>query len=365
MNCGIELFVVILSKSVVLMLGHFNSIIAMASNAAKQAKLPMAAASSPNDENDPKKPTIRSCESTSVAAYCAVPSAIRTVLPDLKQLGKYYGIYTAIGTLFLLVLKDHIRGHKTNDFIDSLYMTVVTMTTVGYGDLYPHGIVPELVCSVLITAGMLLFGIAVKIAAKYLVFKQQAVLLNALHVSQKIGPTEALNEIETLKIDYTKCMISLAVMGVHFVIGVFVLCTVEKMEFEDAFYCAISTMTTVGFGDESFSTEFGRAFGMIWVFTGTSCVGQLLLYIVEVYIDIEAKKFVKWVIASNVIDRNGIEAADDLEKDKAHEAADFILYKLKDTGKIKQENISSSTKNLDVDDRSVLNVIPTQSSEKK
>ncbi|GMJ11559.1 hypothetical protein HRI_004825100 [Hibiscus trionum] len=290
------------------MLGHFNS-------------MPMAAAGSPNltnDENDPKETTIPSCKSNSVAANCAVPSAIRTVLPDLKELGKYYGIYTGIGTLCLLVLKDHIRGHKTNDFIDSLYMCVVTMTTVGYGDLYPHGIVPELVCCVLIAAGMLLFGIAVKIAAKYLVFKQQAVLLNALHVSRKIGPTEALHEIETLKIDYTKCMISLAVMGVHFVIGVFVLCTVEKMEFEDAFYCAISTMTTVGSGDESFSSEFGRAFGMIWVFTGTSCVGQLFLYIVEVYMDIEARKFVKWVITNNVIDVNEIETIDDIKKEKVY-----------------------------------------------
>ncbi|KAE8733535.1 Calcium-activated outward-rectifying potassium channel 1 isoform 1 [Hibiscus syriacus] len=349
------------------MLGRFNSIIAMASNAAKQAKLPMADAGFPNltnIENDPKETTIQSCKSTFVTANCAVPSAIRTVLPDLKKLGMYYGIYTGIGTLSLLVLKNHIRGHKTNDFIDSLYMCVVTMTTVGYGDLYPHGIVPELVCSVLITAGMLLFGIVVKIAAKYLVFKQQAVLLNALQVSRKIGPMEALNEIENLKIDYTKCMISLAVLGVHFVIGVFVLCTLEKMESDDALYCAISTMTTVGFGDESFSSEFGRTFGTIWIFTGTSCLGQLFLYMAEVYTDIEAKKFVKWVIASNVIDRDEIEAADDLEKDKVHGAADFILYKLKDTGKIKQEDISSTMQDLDIKDRSVFNAIPARPSEK-
>ncbi|GMJ11558.1 hypothetical protein HRI_004825000 [Hibiscus trionum] len=340
------------------MLGHFNSIIPLAYNAAKRTKLPMAA-------NDPKETTIQSSNATSVAANRVFPSTIRTVLPDLKKLGMYYAFYTVVATLSLSVLMNHMRGHKTNNFIDSLYMCVVTMTSVGYGDLFPGSVVSQLVCSVLIAGGMLLFGIVVKIAAKYLVFKQQAVLLNSLHVARKIGPTDALNEIETLSIDYNKCIVSLFVMGVHFVVGIYVLCTVEEMEFDNAFYCASSTMTTVGFGDVSFMSESGRMFGMIWIFTGTSCVGQLFLYIAEVYTDIEAKKFVKWVISNNVIDRNEIKAADDLEKDKVHRAADFILYKLKDMGKITQEDISSAMKDLGVDDRSVFDVIPSQSSEKK
>ncbi|KAK8591652.1 hypothetical protein V6N13_031688 [Hibiscus sabdariffa] len=348
----------------------FNSIMPLASNAAKQTKLPMAAAGSPNpnltnDENVPKETIIQSSKAASVSANRAFPSTIRTVLPDLKKLGMYYGFYTGVATVSFSILMNHMRGHKTNNFVDSLYMFAVTMTTVGYGDLFPGSTVSQLVCSVLITGGMLLFGIVVKIAAKYLVFKQQAVLLNALHVARKIGPTEALNEIETLNIDYTKCMISLIIMGVHFVTGIYVLCTVEEMEFDKALYCAFSTMTTVGFGDVSFMSEFGRTFAMIWILTGTSCVGQLFLYIAEVYTDIEAKKFVKWVIASNVIDRKDIEASDDVEKDKVHGAAEFILYKLKDMGKIKQEDIASAMKDLNVDYRSVFDVIPSQSSEKK
>ncbi|KAE8679160.1 Protein TIC 20-v [Hibiscus syriacus] len=257
----------------------------------------MAAAGSPNltnDGNDSKEKSTQSFKSASVAANRTVPSAIRTVLLDLKKLGKYYGIYTSLGTRSLLVLKDHIGGNKTNDFIDSLYMCVVTMATVGYGDLYPHATSGAAQCP---ACG-----------------------------SRKIGPIEALKEIETLNIDYTKCITSLIVMAVHFVIRILVLCTVEKMEFDDAFYCAVSTMTTVGFGDKSFSCAFGRMFGMIWIFTGTSFVCQLCLYMAEVYTDIEAKKFVKWVIAGNVIDRNEIEDADDLEKDKVHGLISALCY---------------------------------------
>ncbi|XWS27734.1 hypothetical protein CRYUN_Cryun25bG0006000 [Craigia yunnanensis] len=349
------------------MLGHFNSITAMASNAAKQAKLPMAAGSPTltNDENAHKKKSFQSCK-TSVAARCAPPmSTIRSDFPDIKRLGIYFGIYMSVGTTCFYTLRNHIRGHKTNDFIDALYLCVVTMTTVGYGDLVPHSFLSQLVCSVFITVGMCLVGIVVKIAANYLVVKQQMVLVNALHMARKIGPMEALEEIESLRINYIKCLISLIAMAVHFVLGVFVLVTVEGMDFTDAIYCACTTMTTVGFGDESFSSEFGRMFAVFWISTGTSCLGQLFLYIAEVYTDIETRKLVKWVITSNIIARKDLEAADNVEVDKVYGAADFILYKLKEMGKIKQEDISATMKDLDVDDQPVSDVIPAQSSQKK
>ena len=72
-------------------------------------------------------------------------------------------------------------------------------------------------CLCFITVGMCLVGIVVKIAVNYLVVKQQMVLVNALHMARKIGPIEALEEIESLKINYNNCLISLISMAVHFV----------------------------------------------------------------------------------------------------------------------------------------------------
>ncbi|XVF70876.1 hypothetical protein PTKIN_Ptkin11bG0197600 [Pterospermum kingtungense] len=341
------------------MVDRFSSIIAMASNAAKRVKLPISAGSATltNDEDAAQK-------KTSQAAIYAPPSTIRTDFPGIQKLGAYFGIYIGVGTIcFWALMQDEIHGKKTVGPIDALYMCVVTMTTIGYGDLEPHSFLAQFVCIIFITVGMCLVGIVIKIAANYLVVKQQMKLANALHTARKLGPVEALDQIESLKIDYNKCLISLIATAAHFVVGVFVLATIEGMDLSDAVYCACSTMTTVGFGDDTFQSITGRMFGIFWISTGTSCVAQLFLYIAEVYTDIETKKLIKSVITSKIVTKKNQDSADNVEDHgKVYGAADFILYKLKEMGKIKQEDISVAMKDLDVgDDQPASDMVLVQS----
>ncbi|KAK8648680.1 hypothetical protein V6N13_129427 [Hibiscus sabdariffa] len=319
-------------SEVILMPDHFYSIDSMTSNDEKQGMLT-------NDEHAPEKISFRGCKTTLVAAKCAPPDTLRSEIPDLKWLGIYFGVYLTIGTISFYSIKDDIGGKKTNDFVDSLYYCITTMTTVGNGDLSPHSFDAQVLSAIFVIVGMFLFGIAVKIAAKYLVVKQQMVMVNALRTARKIGPVEALKEIDSLKIDYLKIKISLIVMGVHFVLGIFVLLTVEGQDFFDCVYCAVTTMTTTGYGEQSFQSTFGRMFAAFWISTGTSCVCQLFLYFAEVYTDVETRKLAKRVIASNIAAKKDLEAAVDTEDHKA--------YGAKKPGKMKQDDVSVAMKDVD------------------
>ncbi|CAN1290413.1 Two-pore potassium channel 1 [Linum perenne] len=75
-------------------------------------------------------------------------------------------------------------------------------------------------------------------AADYLVEKQEVLLVKAMHLRDKAGPSEILKEIETNK---------------------------EGLGLVDSFYCICSTITTLGYGDKSFSTSGGRLFAVIWI----------------------------------------------------------------------------------------------------
>ena len=49
----------------------------------------------------------------------------------------------------------------------------------------------------------------------------------------------------------------------------------DYKSYVDAFYLSISTLTTVGFGDLTPHTPFGRLFAIFWMVIGVLCVGNL------------------------------------------------------------------------------------------
>ncbi|MBM3660490.1 MAG: two pore domain potassium channel family protein, partial [Actinobacteria bacterium] len=76
-----------------------------------------------------------------------------------ERLGKpfmYVGIMVAVCAAIVLRAEDHKNGFKT--YGDSLWWAVVTITTVGYGDLAPESRVGRVTATVLMLTGVALLG---------------------------------------------------------------------------------------------------------------------------------------------------------------------------------------------------------------
>ncbi|KAK1398493.1 two-pore potassium channel 1 [Heracleum sosnowskyi] len=274
--------------------------------------------------------------------------------PNLKRVLIFLVLYLAAGTICFYLVRDHIKGMKTNGILDSVYFCIVTMTTVGYGDLVPDSTPSKLLACVFVFSGMALVCLTLSSAADYLVEKQEFLLVRALHINQKVGELDILKEIETNRVRY-KCLMVQSFLVVLIVAGTAFLATVEKLDLIDAFYCVCSTITTLGYGDKSFSTAAGRIFAIFWILTSTICLGQLFFCIAEVNTENRQRALVKLVLAKKVTNVD-LEAAD-IDDDGVVGAAEFIIHRLKEMGKICEEDVATimeQFEDLDVDQSGTL-----------
>ena len=215
--------------------------------------------------------------------------------PSFRQITLLVVIYLALGAGCFYLVRNQIQGKKTNAVLDAVYFVIVTMTTVGYGDLVPSSAGAKLLACAFVFSGMAIVGLFLSKAADYLVEKQEVVLVKALHARHKAGDAQMLREIKVNRVKY-KCLMTLVFIVLLMSAGTIFLSIVEKLDLVDAFYCVCSTITTLGYGDKSFSTEGGRAFAVVWILTSTICVAQFFLYLAEVYTESRQHLLAKWVL---------------------------------------------------------------------
>lgn len=228
--------------------------------------------------------------------------------PSFRQASLILIVYLIVGCTCFYLVRDQIVGKKTNGILDALYFCIVTMTTVGYGDLVPHSVPAKLLACAFVFSGMAFVALFLSKAADYLVEKQEVLLVKAIHLRQKVGMRLMLKEIEAKKAEY-KFITIVATLLVLVILGTIILVKVEKLDIIDAFYCVCATITTLGYGDKSFSTVFGRVFAVFWILISTICLAQFFLYIAELQMEHRQQALVKWVLTRRmtVVD---LEAAD-------------------------------------------------------
>ncbi|OEL31282.1 Two pore potassium channel a [Dichanthelium oligosanthes] len=302
--------------------------------------------STPSDPTD-QKPTERGSASQAKELF-------KDIRPTFRLVGLLLFVYLLVGVIIFYLVMDQISGRTTNRVLDALYFVIVTMTSVGYGDLVPNTDTTKLLACAFVFTGMAIIALFISKAADYLVEKQEVLFFKALHMNMKGGDAKILRAIETNRIKYKFYTVAI-LLAMVIVAGTLFLWKIEKLSLVDSFYCVCATITTLGYGDKSFSSKWGRVFAVFWIIASTLIMAQFFMYLAELYTEGRQKVLAKWVHTRRITTMD-LEAAD-LDGDGQVVAAEFVLYKLKELGKISQEEISSfleEFEKLDVDQSGTL-----------
>lgn len=293
----------------------------MASNGVRQPLLSELADPNPQTrmKGAPSRRRFRRCKSAPIADFAPLKSngidsvprsnpIFGNIHPSFCQVIIFLSLYLGVGTYCFYVVRNQLIGKKTDEVLDAVYFCIVTMTTVGYGDLVPSSKASKLLACAFVFTGMALVGFLLSKSADYLVEKQELFLVEAFNKHKKIGYAEVLKEAETNRTRY-KCILVFIILLVLMTFGTVFLATVEKLDPVDAFYCVCSTITTLGYGDKSFSTKGGRVFAVFWILISTIFLAQFFLYIAELHTENRQRKLVNWVLTRRMTNVD-LEAAD-------------------------------------------------------
>lgn len=109
-----------------------------------------------------------------------------------------YMILITVFILFLSSLSIYIfeDGSSIETYGDALWFSIVTMTTVGYGDIYPVTIAGRIVASLLMVFGIGLIGFVTSTMAQFIINRKK------LNTNQTKDPSQVLDLTELSKEDF-------------------------------------------------------------------------------------------------------------------------------------------------------------------
>ena len=210
--------------------------------------------------------------------------------------------YLGLGTLAYAVLFE--RWSIT----DALYFSVSTFTSVGYGDLYPTTLVAKIFTCFFGLAGLAFLGAAISTIGSSLLKAEQKVIEAAEEASRKrvmaifegmptvvkhvkekgtnttlAGTQEApdseeevQNVVPAWKTTVRKTVGRLVPAFAFLFAGGIFMGMLEGWELTDGLYYSIITAGTIGYGDFSPHTSWGRMWGIMFIPMAVAAAGDVL-----------------------------------------------------------------------------------------
>ncbi|XWS30108.1 hypothetical protein CRYUN_Cryun24cG0089800 [Craigia yunnanensis] len=206
-------------------------------------------------------------------------------------------LYILTGILIFMT-SGSFKGTETFKPVDALYFIVVTLCTIGYGDIVPDATFTKLFTSFFILIGFGFIDILLNGLVTYICDRQESVLLSTVDENRfnTMVQTYMIDKAKGRMRIRMKVCLALAVVIGCIAIGTVAVHFLENLDWVNSFYFSVTSVTTVGYGDFAFTTVTGRCFAILWLLVSTLAVARAFLYLTELRIDKRNRKIAKWVL---------------------------------------------------------------------
>jgi len=240
----------------------------------------------------------------------------------LKMLGGLL-LYVIIG----LAVYMPVEGWN---FTDAVYFVVVTLTTVGYGDLLPTTTIAKIFTCFYVFGGLLFVATLLSTAIES-IFVQQERILSELNDDDTDSGTP-LGQVAKGR-QHSHCsdrpkrlFLALGLIVLMVVLGMLIFMYCDGLTVLDAFYASCISVTTVGYGDHPIHGKPGRIWAIFWLLVSTVTVAHALGIVLEVSLEAHQERVAKRIF-NQALSQAEQRAADTSGDGKISEA-EYIVHKL-------------------------------------
>ncbi|KAL0284454.1 UNVERIFIED_CONTAM: Two-pore potassium channel 5 [Sesamum angustifolium] len=263
----------------------------------------------------------------------------------LRQAALLLLLYLSLGVIIYSFNRDHFSGAETHPVVDALYFCIVTMCTIGYGDIAPLTPLTKVFACVFVLVGFGFIDILLTGVVNYVLDLQENMILAGIKAAPQHQEHNPRFSARNYIVDVAKGRMRIR-LKVGLALGVVVLCIgmgslvlyfVERLDWVDSVYLSVMSVTTVGYGDRAFKTLPGRLFASVWLLLSTLAVARAFLYLAEARIDKRHRKITNWVLHRGITVEDLLAA--DINNNGFISKSEYVIYKLKEMGKIREKDI--------------------------
>ncbi|XP_044503724.1 two-pore potassium channel 5-like isoform X2 [Mangifera indica] len=222
----------------------------------------------------------------------------------IRQAVFLLSVYLLLGVAIYSFNTDNFSGVETHPVVDALYFCIVTMCTIGYGDIAPLTPATKVFACFFVLVGFGFIDILLSGLVNYVLDLQENMILTSIQMGKAEEGFSAKNYI----VDVAKGRMRIR-LKVGLALGVVILCIgvgtlilffVEDLDLLDSVYLSVMSVTTVGYGDKAFKTLPGRLFAAVWLLFSTLMVARAFLYLTEARIDKRHRRIAKWALHRDI-----------------------------------------------------------------